>query len=63
MGQETQEQPAVPPVGGVVGAPSSENRRTGPHAIRLVTLQPQRPPTELLRDLLITGGYPVSHGI
>nr|DAN57751.1 MAG TPA: hypothetical protein [Caudoviricetes sp.] len=60
MGQETQGQPAVPPVeGGVVGAPSSENRRTGPHAIRLVTLQPQRPPTELLRDLLITGGYSV----
>lgn len=60
MGQETQGQPTVPPVaGGVVGAPGSE-RHSGPHGMRMVSLQPQRPPTELLRDLLITGGYPVS---
>lgn len=61
MGQETQGQPAAPPVeGGVVGAPGNDERRVGPHAIRLVTLNPSRSPTELLRDLLVTGGYPVS---
>ena len=60
MGSETQEQPVQPPVGGVVGAPSSEDSRVGPHGMRMVTLNPSRSPTELLRDLLVTGGYPVS---
>lgn len=59
MGQETQGQPVQPPVGGAVGAPSSE-QGVGPHGMRMVTLNPSRPPTELLRDLLVTGGYPIS---
>lgn len=59
MGQETQEQPPV--VGGLVGGVATpRNRHVGPHSLHLVTLDPTRPPTELLRDLLVTGGYPVS---
>ena len=59
MGQETQEQPPV--VGGLVGGVATpRNRHVGPHSLHLVTLDPTRPPTELLRDLLVTGGYPFS---
>ena len=59
MGQETQEQPPV--VGGLVGGVATpRNRHVGSHSLHLVTLDPTRPPTELLRDLLVTGGYPVS---
>lgn len=59
MGQETQEQPPV--VGGLVGGVATpRNKHVGPHSLHLVTLDPTRPPTELLRDLLVTGGYPVS---
>ena len=59
MGQETQEQPPV--VGGLVGGVAApRNRHVGPHSLHLVTLDPTRPPTELLRDLLVTGGYPFS---
>lgn len=58
MGQETQGQPPV--VGGVAGGPVAERGNVGPHGMRMVKLDPSRSPTELLRDLLATGGYPIS---
>nr|DAP57245.1 MAG TPA: hypothetical protein [Caudoviricetes sp.] len=59
MGQETQEAQGQPVQ---TGQPQAESGETGkkPQAMQLVVLDPSRSPTELMRDLLVTGGYPAA---